>query len=116
MYDCSYCETNPYYFDVLGHDGPPAGMWTENLVNDEPLALCPQRQLLLASREVLREVSVYETEIYPLYKKGFLLHAGSIGDQPARELALFREFDQVTERARVKVEQVMRDNPEGGEV
>lgn len=115
LYDCDHCEKNPYFFGVLGHDGPPAGMWTENLITDEPLAICPRRLLLKAPRETVREITTCETEVYPLYRKGFLLHPGSVGDQPARELAMFREFDRVADLSAAKLRQISDENGEAGE-
>lgn len=65
----------------------------------------------------MREIETYRTEIYPFFKQGFLLHAGSIGDQPARELAYFREFDWMTERVQTKYDELNApsDSPGGAE-
>lgn len=110
MYDCDHCEKNPYYLGVLGHDGPPQGMWTENLIDEKPLSICPRMTLLKANKDVMREVDTYRTEVFPLWKKGLLLHPGSVGEQPARELAMLREFDLTQDRVQAKWDKIHADD------
>lgn len=74
---------------MLGHDGPPAAFWRENLITDEPLARCPVRTLLLARETnpvLVRELDRYTETYYPAYKDGHLLVRGGVADQPARYL------------------------------
>jgi alkaline phosphatase len=78
---------------LLGHDGPPAGIWTTNLVTKEPLARCPLRSIQLArehaptlSANVDRHVDL----LYPAYREGHLLVSGGIADQPNHYVEMMR--------------------------
>jgi hypothetical protein len=78
---------------ILGHSAPPVNLWTENLLTDEPLALCPLRTLQLADDTDparAREAARYMDQYYPAYRDHHLLVAGGIADQPARYLELIR--------------------------
>jgi hypothetical protein len=92
-------------------------MWDKNLVTNDPLKLCPRRSLLLAKSDAVREVEMYEREIYAFWKKGMLLHPGALGDQPAREVAFFREFDRMSELTQLKYTELKaaEDAPPGSE-
>lgn len=68
---------------LLGHDGPPGGLWRNNMVTGEPLQRCPRRDELEAPEEMGREVSRMRLEYYPLFRRGHLLRAGGLEDQPA---------------------------------
>lgn len=81
---------------MLGHDGPPAAFWRENLITDAPLERCPVRTLQLAREAdpaIAREVDRYADDYYPNYKAGIpRLIKGGIADQPARYLAIISVF------------------------
>jgi hypothetical protein len=109
LYDCSFCEKNPGYYDLLGHDGPPAGLWTTNIVTGERLKRCPVMDLRTADRNTLREVTMMRTELYPLYREGHLLVAGGVIDQPARYLSFMREMDAARLKAESAFQKVLRD-------
>lgn len=78
----------------MGHDGPPQGLWTENLVTKQPLERCPVRTLLLAPPALTAEVHRYVNTWYPAYQDGFLMQEGGLADQPAR----YVELVQLTQR------------------
>ena len=90
MYDCSQCEKTPAYLQLLGHDGPPTGLWQENLVTKAPLERCPLRTILLASPESRAELRRYVDSYLPAYRDGFLLVHGGLADQPARYVELIQ--------------------------
>jgi hypothetical protein len=90
-------------------------MWDKNLVSERPLERCPMRTLLLAPREQMRELEMYRTQVYPLWKRGMFLRPGSAGDQPAREIALMLEFDASAERVNAKYEELIRGQDGGPE-
>lgn len=71
----------------LGHDGPPQAFWENNELTGEPLTRCPIRQLQLVEDPALQAEIIRWRDLYfPLYKKGHLLVAGGVSDQPARYL------------------------------
>ena len=88
-------------------------MWTENLITNAPLERCPLRTILLADPDKSREVNTYRLEVYPLWQKNHLLHPGSAGEQPARELAFMREFDAVNEKVQAKYEEIIAEKADG---
>lgn len=85
---------------MLGHDGPPQGLWDKNLITEAPLQFCPMRQLLLAPASVRDEIDRYVTSYYPAYQDGHLLEAGGLADQPARYVELVqltRRYDRAVQ-------------------
>lgn len=107
---------------MLGHDGPPSGLWDKNLVTGEPLGRCPRRLLLEedGSRE-LREVAHYRDEIFPLWQRNLLYFPGSVGEQPARYIAFMREFDHAKLAAQAAYDRISKEqgesaDGEGGDV
>lgn len=95
FYDCSACEKDPSKKVLLGHDGPPLGLWQTNTFTEAPLTECPMRTILRAretSPRIAREVDRMQYEYLPLYKDGHLLVAGGVAEQPARYLAFMREL------------------------
>lgn len=96
----------------LGHDGPPVGIYTRNLLTDEPLTRCPLRQLQLdPDQGGVRELFTHRETLHPLYRRGVLLAGPSLADQPARYVAWMQEFDALDARSelrRLEVEKVNR--------
>ncbi len=92
-------------------------MYRENLVTGIALARCPRRDLLLAKSSVTSGIESARLELYPLWLKGMLLLPGSVGEQPARDLAFMREFDSVRELTQAKADQIRTaDGGADGEV
>jgi hypothetical protein len=91
------------FYQVLGHDEKPYGMWTHNLATGEELQRCPMRDLLEADEQVLREVNTHRTELYPLFRKGHLLNAGGLADQSARYLSFMRYCDRTADAVEDRV-------------
>jgi hypothetical protein len=110
LYDCDHCAENPYYLTMLGHDGPPQGMWLENLGDGTELKRCPRRDLLEADSEVLAELRQNRVELYPLYRQGHLARAGGVLDQDARYIALMRAFDSMTEAVQRKFDAIKHES------
>jgi hypothetical protein len=77
-------------------------MWRDNLLNGKPLARCPMRDLLDADEDLLAELGVNESELYPLFRRGFLYSAGGVADQPARYISWMREIDDARDLAQAK--------------
>jgi hypothetical protein len=116
LYDCSYCEQVPSYLTLLGHDGPPAGLYTRNLVTNAELDRCPKRTILLAARSEVMEMRRYVDTYLPAYTDGFLLVPGGIADQPARYVELVqlgRSYQRTVEAQYVKVR--AGNDTDGGE-
>lgn len=106
VYDCSACEKNPTMKQLLGHDGAPQSYWRENLVSGERLAECPLRTWVRAreqQRPLFDEIDRYLSTYHPAYRKGFLLVAGGIADQPARYLAMVQHIDAVWDQVDAKL-------------
>ena len=95
LYNCEHCYENEGYLTLLGHDGPPQGLWDKNLIDGRPLERCPMMDLISAAPEKRREITIMRTELYPLYREGHLLEGGGVADQPARYMEFMREFDGV---------------------
>lgn len=83
---------------ALGHDGPPTGMWQNNLVTGEPLKRCPLREIQLAPGWMRAEMYEYLNVLHPLYEKGFLLQEGAVQDQPSRYIDYVRAIDVMQAR------------------
>jgi hypothetical protein len=99
---------------MLGHDGPPAGIWRENIITGEPLARCPVRTIQLAhDTPVGAEFTRYLTTYFPAYEDGFLLEPGGIGAQPARYLAILGAIREMNNRMRAKDEEFEATQKEG---
>jgi hypothetical protein len=100
----------------LGHDGPPTGIWSENLMTDAPLTECPLRTLLRAREEqpvLMQELDRYRDTYYPAYNDGHLLVAGGIADQPARYLDIVMALRTNEERMQRKFEETEAMNGDG---
>lgn len=102
-------------YAILGHDGPPEGMWRNNLVTDQPLARCPIRDLQLADERTAREVERMRSLYHPLWRQGRLLIDGGIADQPAAWLEAMQYLDALEERSDAAVERVRKQNSGGSE-
>lgn len=101
FYDCDRCTD--LLKQSLGHEAPPVGLYTRNLLTDEPFALCPLRQLQLDPDPAgVRELVFHRETLHPLYRQGRLLTSGGVADQPARYMAWMREFDDLDARSEVK--------------
>jgi hypothetical protein len=90
---------------ILGHSAPPVNLWTENLLTDQPLALCPLRTLQLADETDparTREVARYMDHYYPAFRDGHLLVGGGIAEQPARYLELIQLVRRVNDEMEAK--------------
>lgn len=98
----------------MGHNGPPTGLYRENLVTGGQLARCPRRDLLEADPSVNAEIESMRLEVYPLWSKGMLLMPGTVGEQPARDLAFMREFDAVKGLTQLKADEIRASNPDSG--
>jgi hypothetical protein len=100
---------------LLGHDGPPAGIWTKNLVTREPLTRCPLRAIQIAretdpglSADVDRHIDV----LYPAYQDGHLLVAGGIADQPAHYVGMMGIIRDIETIAVSEFRRIKNDNGE----
>lgn len=92
-------------------------MYRENMITGTVLARCPRRDLILASPSVMSGIESARLELYPLWRKGMLLVPGSVGEQPARDLAFMREFDSVREMTQAKADAIRAaDGDADGEV
>lgn len=118
LYDCSFCEKNPAFYALLGHDGPPkGGMWRENLVDGRPLQICPVRLFQIAEEvapEMLAEFNRHVHEYYPHYAKGHLLLAGGVANQPAITMEYMREIDRLRALTQAKHDEI-KDRSFGSE-
>lgn len=95
---------------ILGHDGPPTNLWTENLLTGQPLAECPVRTILRAHEdhpELAREVNARLRD-YPRYERGVMYVAGGSADQPARYLAFMDLIDAQKNATEAKHFELMR--------
>lgn len=104
---------------ALGHDGPPRQYWRENLVTGEPLERCPMRTIQLLGESdpsLVAEVEGVRTQLYPLFRRGYLPRSGGVEDQAARTLALLVMLDEMKQLAQVKAEQLMTPDDGGGEI
>ena len=101
IYDCKGCEEAPFRLEQLGHDREPTGLWDSNLITDAPLTRCPVRLLQLAEPEVRREILRWKDQ-YPDFKKGHLLVAGGISDQPARWIEAMHCLESLDQRQQSK--------------
>ncbi len=110
FYDCAACDRNPGLKPRLGHDGPPAALWLENLLTAEPLTRCPIRQLQLAPPELQAELD-RDRRTLPLYQAGHLLIAGGISDQPARWLETMQEMAELEEQAQATYLKIKAEEP-----
>ena len=81
--------------DEFGHDGPPTGFWPDNLLTGQELTRCPIRQLQLADDALSAEVVRWRDVYYPLYRKGHLLVAGGVSEQPARYLEAMQYLERL---------------------
>lgn len=93
FYDCSVCEKDPGKKVLLGHDGPPLGLWKANTITGAPLTECPMRTMLRARESdprLVREVERMRLEYFPLYQDGHLLVEGGVAHQPAKYLDYMR--------------------------
>jgi hypothetical protein len=115
LYDCSKCEENPGLKRLLGHDGPPEGIFREHLLSGEPLKECPMRTLLRAHDEspaALQELNRYSDLYHPAYDDGHLLVSGGLADQPARYLDLIMALRISENQMQQKYDEVDAKNQE----
>lgn len=94
---------------MLGHDGPPTNLWSENLLTGKELTECPLRTVLRrrASHAALSDEWQATLAQYPFFEKGVLLVAGGISDQPARWLdmmSLIQETRATTEAKHLAIQ------------
>lgn len=111
-YDCRSCHAEPVRLSLLGHDGPPAGMWDENLVTGEPLARCPMRALLDADDVTRHEATELTYVQFPLFKHGHLFRAGAISEQPAwwiEAMTLLETMDYQKKAAFLRVQRESKE-------
>lgn len=96
---------------MLGHDGPPEQHYFENFISGAKLEECPLRTLLRAEESnpsLVREVSRYMDEHYPMHERGFLLVAGGASDQPARYNAFMNAISGARAAQQAKWEEITR--------
>lgn len=110
LYDCDHCAENPFFYQQLGHDGPPAGGFTTNLADGAELQRCPRLDVLQAAGHVRAEVDMVRVELYPLYRSGHLPVAGGVLDQPARLMDFMRTFDRVAVAVQASVDRITSED------
>lgn len=115
VYDCATCTARGHQA-LFGHDGPPLGLWRDNLVSGEPLQRCPMRDLLEwqdAGSPLLEELERH-LRYRRHYQQGVLLEAGGLAAQPARYIAWLDAIDDAAitaERRRQEITKNAEDEP-----
>ena len=115
FYDCGTCD--PGRQVLLGHDGPPMGLWRSNMITGAPLRECPIRTMLRtreADPRLSREIERMRLEYFPLFRQGHLLAAGGVAAQPARYLEYMRELSAADELFQLRL-RPSNDDADGGD-